>query len=223
MRTRAIAITAAGVLAVGGAGTALAYTGTSLGKKVAGEMLASYKHVHYLAGSHNGNGVVYCAGNPEGVYVGPANDAPAACRGTPGTQSWVETLANGVGVSAVGRTTAGGKPAISFVTTKSGTFWRAAGASCWQHSPSPDSTFVGSPPFGYFPKEYMTVTGMSGGNILLSGTVTGHLKEVDTISASTHEIVGEDIHFLGPYGFVLHTHYHNASAAPVLPDTTPAC
>lgn len=223
MRTRASAGVLTGLIVVMlSAAAAWAYGGSAAGKRLAAQMLASYKHVHYLAGSQHGS-VYYCTAFPEGVYLGQADQALSSCK-TPATDSWVATLSHGRGVSAVGTVAAGGHPNIDWTTSNKGTFWRVAGTSCWQ-SATPDISYVGSPPFGYFPKEYLTIAGHSGANILLVGTAS-HFKETDTISSSTHEIVGEDINFgIGQpaSSWILKTHYRNASTAPAMPAATPVC
>src|SRR5580704_15864289 len=83
------------------ASAALAYTGTTAGKKLAAQMLGSYKHVHYLAGSEHG-GVYYCtSGTFEGFALGAVANLPSTCRARPvtATVSWVATLSDGKGAS----------------------------------------------------------------------------------------------------------------------------
>jgi hypothetical protein len=223
MRNRTLASLIAGALGLAGiaATAAVAYTGSAPGKKLASEMLASYKHVHYLSGAQHGS-VFYCASLPEGVYLGAKTSGANACA-TPAHDAWVATLARGNGVSAVGTVTAPGKPAIHWASSSKGTFTRIGSASCW-HKSSPDPSYVGSPPFGFFSTEHLTVAGRSGPNVLLVGTAS-HFKETDTISSKTHEIVGEDIHFaIGqPQAWTLITSYHNVSKAAAIPKTTPVC
>jgi hypothetical protein len=216
MRTTRTAGLLAGLFAAAGVGAAAgwAYTGTPAGKKLTGQVLASYKHVHAISGTLTGD-VWYCPSIAGGVYVG----ARATTCPTPGTQALVNTLSNGRVAAQQGTVKAHGQPTISFEISHAGSFWKAAGDSCWKHA-APFG--IGATPFGYASNESMSVTGSGGGNVVLTGVVPGVLKEVDTVSASTHEIVAENIHFLGANGYALHTRYHNVSAPKAL-TTTPLC
>lgn len=217
------------LIAVVSAITAQAYTGTSAGKKLAGQMLGSYKHVRYLAGSEHG-GVYYCTvGTLEGFLAGAAADLAPTCRSHPisATVSWEATLSNGKGSSAVGTVVAHGHPTIDFVSSRSGTFYRVGGSKCWVTSTSPDPTYVGYAPFGFFPNEYMTVGSHHGSIVQLIGTMgNGNFKETDTINSHTHHIVGENIHFNiknKTQAWNLITSYSEPSKGPKTPTTKPAC
>jgi hypothetical protein len=203
--------------------TALAYTGTTAGKKLAGQMLGSYKHVHYLAGSEHGS-VYYCThGLLEGFYLGALNPS---CP-VKATVSWVATLSGGKGASAVGTVAAHGHPTIHWVANRHGSFYRAAGSSCWVTSKTVDPTYVGYAPFGYFPDEYLTVGSHHGSNVELTGTMGhGSFSETDTINSHTHHIVGENIHFAiksKTQAWNLITSYTEPSKGPKAPTTTPTC
>jgi hypothetical protein len=191
-----------------------AYTGTRAGKKLTGQVLASYKHVDAISGTLTGD-VWYCPSIAGGVYVGAGT---TTCP-TRGTQTLVNTLSNGRVVAQQGTVNAHAQPTISFEITQAGSFWKAANAGCWMHAAS---FGLGATPFSYFPKESMSITGHHGSSTLLTGTVPGHLKEVDTVSNKTHEIVAEDIQFLGAGAYALHTRYRNVSAPAAL-NTTPLC
>jgi hypothetical protein len=208
---------------------AWAYTGTPAGKKLAGQMLGSYKHVRYLAGSEHGS-VYYCtAGTLEGFLVGPAADLFASCRSHPvaATVSWVATLSNGKGSSAVGTVVAHGHPTIDWVSGRTGSFYRTAGSGCWVTSKSIDPSYVGYAPFGYFPNESLTIGSHHGSNVQLIGTMGhGAFEETDTINSHTHHIVGENIHFnikSKTLAWNLITSYTEPSKGPKTPSTKPAC
>jgi hypothetical protein len=220
---RARAVVAAAIIGGLSATAAWAYTGTSSGKKLAGQMLSSYKHVTYLAGSEHGS-VYYCAsGMPEGFYLGP----PYSGCAVKATVSWVATLSGGKGSSAVGTVVASGHPTIDWVADNRGSFYRAAGASCWVTTNRVDPVFVGSPPFAYFPNEYLTVGSHHGADVQLIGTqANGNFKEIDTIDSHTHHIVGENIQFSIKHpaqAWNLITSYHEPSKGSKAPTTTPAC
>jgi len=207
------------------AAAALAYTGTSAGKKLAGQMLASYKNVHYLAGSVHGS-VYYCPSQIGGYFEAAGSRAPASCRNNSATVSWVNTLSKGNGASAVGTVVSKGKPTITFVASRGATFTQAKGARCWTRQ-SVDYTFVGYAPFGFFPNEYMTVGAKHKNTVDLMGTMPGgHFKETDTIGTKSHQIVSEDIWFnlksSTPAEHLLTT-YHQVSQAPKVPGTSPVC
>lgn len=208
------------------AASALAYTGTPKGKKLAAELLASYKHVHYLAGSIHGS-VYYCPSVVGGYAVETGYAAPSSCLKHPATASWVNTLSNGKGASAVGKVTSNGEPTITFVANPTATYIRAQGAKCWTKQ-AVDYQFVGYPPFAFFKNEHMTVGKKRNGRIQLIGTSSAFngFKETDTLNAKTHQMIGESIYF----GLTnkktedhLLTSYHTASSAPKAPRTTPAC
>jgi hypothetical protein len=205
------------------ASAAWAYTGTTAGKKLAAQMLGSYKHVPYLAGSEHGS-VYYCTrGLPEGFYVGAPNPS---CT-VKGTVSWVATLSGGKGSSAVGTVVAHGHPTIDWVANRHGSFFRAVGSSCWVTSKTVDPMYVGYAPFGFFPNEYLTVGPHHGSNVELTGTMGhGSFSETDTINSHTHHIVGENIHFdikSRTQAWNLITSYNEPSKGPKAPKTTPAC
>jgi hypothetical protein len=210
------------LIAVVSASAAVAYIGTSAGKKLAGQMLSSYKHVRYLAGSEHGS-VYYCtSGLLEGFLVGPKY-SPCPVKAT---VSWVATMSNGKGSSAVGKVVAHGHPTIDWVANRRGSFYRVSGTSCWVTSNRVDATYVGSPPFGYFPKEYLAIGSHRGSNVQLNGTIDGMFKETDTINSHTHHIVGESIHFnikSKTEAWNLITSYSEPSKGPAVPSTTPAC
>jgi hypothetical protein len=208
---------------------AWAYTGTSAGKKLAGQMLGSYKHVHYLAGSEHGS-VYYCtASTLEGFVVGPTAYLDPSCRSHPisATVAWEATLSNGRGSSAVGTVVAHGHPTIDWVTSRSGSSFRVAGSSCWVTSRLIDPSYVGYAPFGYFANEYLTIGSHHGSNVELIGTMGhGDFKETDTINSQTHHIVGENIHFnikSKTQAWNLITSYTEPSKGPKTPSTKPAC
>jgi hypothetical protein len=202
---------------------AWAYTGTPDGKKLAGQVLASYKHVHWLQGSEHGD-IHYCAKAIAGFSEGVT--PPAGCPAK-ATVSWVETLSNGINKSAVGTVVAPGKPTITFVANNAGTFTKAKGNSCWVKK-AKDGSFVGYPPFSFSGDEFMTVGHHIGPNVLLNGSARSGLPthETDTVNSHTHQIVAEDIqiHVMHPT-FVLHliTSYHQVLKAPTVPATTPLC
>ena len=209
------------------AGTALAYKGTPQGKKLARELLASYNHVHYLAGSVHGS-VYYCP-TAIGGYAeeGGGYLAPPACQKHPAKASWVNTLSHGKGVSAVGMVTSKGEPAITFVANKSATFIRAKGSTCWTKQ-SLDYNFVGSAPFAFFNDEYMTVGKKRGDTIQLIGTSSAFngFKEIDSLNSKSHQMIGENIMFGRKdkkTEVQLLTSYHQAKSAPKVPKTAPAC
>jgi hypothetical protein len=207
------------------AGSAIAYTGTTKGKKLAAQLLSSYKHVHYLAGSVHGS-VYYCPEEFGGYFEAPGS-VPASCAKHPAKASWVNTLKHGKGASAVGKVTAKGRPTIAFVAQKSATFIRAQGAKCWTKQKGTDYNFVGLPPFSFFPNEYMTVGHKHHGEVQLIGTMSGGaFKEIDTLNAKTHQMIGESIYFNRNHKAKeqhLLTSYHTAHKAPKVPRTTPVC
>ena len=206
--------------------SALGYGGTRAGKKLAREMLSSYKHVHHLAGSVHGS-VYYCPSFIGGYAEEFAFQAPRSCKKHPATASWVNTLSRGKGVSAVGKVTAKGRPTITFVARKTATFIKARGASCWTKQ-SEDGFFVGSPPFAFFGSEYMTVGRKHNGRIELIGTSKSFngFKEIDTLNAKTHHMIGESI-YVGRNKKRTEQHlitsYHQVPRAPKLPRTAPVC
>jgi hypothetical protein len=216
------------VVLAAAAGTALAYKGTPQGKKLASQLLGSYNHVHYLAGSVHGS-VYYCPSAVAGyAEEGGGYLAPAACRKHPAKASWVNTLSHGKGVSAVGKVTSKGEPTITFVANKSGTFIKAKGSSCWTKQQSFDYNFVGSAPFAFFSSEYMTVGKKSGKTIQLIGTSSDFngFKEIDTLNSKSHQMIGENIMFgrkNKKTEVQLLTSYHTAKGAPRVPKTSPVC
>ncbi len=205
---------------------AIAYKGTSAGRKLAGQLLGSYKHVHYLSGSVHGS-VYYCPSQIGGYYEEAGSTAPLSCLRSPATATWVNTLASGRGASAVGSVAAKGKPTITFVANRNATFIKASGATCWTKQ-GIDYNFVGSPPFGFFSTEYMVVGTRHAGRVDLIGTMAGFqgFKETDTLNATTHQMVGESIYFgLNHPKSEQHllTSYNQVSKAPKLPRTSPVC
>lgn len=205
------------------AGIALGYTGTRQGKKLAAELLASYKHVHYLAGSVHGS-VYYCPQETGGYAELAGFPAPASCASHPAKAAWVNTLSRGKGASAVGTVTAKHRPTIAFVATKTATFIRARGAHCWTKQ-GVDYNFVGYPPFGFFPKEFMTVGSKHHNRIQLIGKMS-NFKETDTLNATTHQMIGESIFFGTNHKATedhLITSYHQAHSKPAVPRTSPVC
>jgi hypothetical protein len=229
MRAARLSIVVGVLVGVLSASAAWAYTGTTAGKKLAGQMLGSYKHVQYLAGSEHG-GVYYCtSGTLEGFSLGSVATLPSKCGAKPvtATVSWVATLSDGKGASAVGTVVAHGHPTIGWVANRHGTFYEPAGSHCWVTSQAVDSTFVGYAPFGFFPAESMSVGGHHGSDVQLIGTMGhGDFKEVDTIDSHTHHIVGENINFAikeRQQAWNLITSYHEPSKGPKTPTTKPAC
>jgi hypothetical protein len=207
------------------AGTALAYQGTPQGKKLAGELLASYNHVHYLAGSVHGS-VYYCP-SAVGGYVeeGGGYLAPASCQKHPATASWVNTLRRDRGRSAVGQVTSKGEPSITFVAKGTTTFIRAKGATCWTQQ---SGNFFEGPLFSFFSDEYMTVGKKRGKTIQLIGTSSDFngFKEIDTLNSKSHQMIGESIYFGRKHKSTevhLLTSYHQAKRAPMVPHTSPVC
>jgi hypothetical protein len=231
MRSRSVRVLVGGCVLVGVCSGGVAWaalSGTSAGKQLARQMLASYKHVHWLHGSEHGD-VHYCPSVAPGYSLGTS--PPAGC-GSKATVAWTQTLSNGKGMSAVGTVIAAGKPTITFVANRQGTFWKAAsslgsGANCWSKA-GQDGTFVGGPPFGFYDVEYLTVGAHIGPNVLLHGTSRNGIpvNETDTINSHTHQMVGEDIHLHTMHPtFLLHliTSYHQVFKAPTVPATTPLC
>jgi hypothetical protein len=206
-----------------------AYTGSPAGKKLAGQMLGSYKHVRYLAGSEHGS-VYYCTDRTlEGFTVGPSAFLAPSCRSHPisATVSWEATLSNGKGSSAVGTVVAHGHPTINWVSNHSGSFYRVGGSGCWVTSKLTDPSYVGYAPFGFFSNEYLTVGSHHGSDVQLIGTMGhGDFQETDTINSHTHHIVGENIHFnikSKTQAWNLITSYSEPSKGPKTPSTKPAC
>lgn len=213
------------LLAVG-AGGAFGYTGTRQGKRLAAELLASYKNVHYLVGSVHGS-VYYCPQETGGYAELTGFPAPASCAKHPAKVAWVNTLSRGKGASAVGTVTASNEPTITFVARKTATFIKPRGAHCWTKQ-SVDYSFVGYPPFAFFPKEYMSVGPKRDNRIDLLGRMSGFggFKETDTLNAQTHQMIGESIFFGTKHKSTedhLLTSYHSTRRAPTVPDTSPVC
>jgi hypothetical protein len=226
-RTVSLTIVAGVALVVLSAALAWAYTGTSAGKKLAGQMLSSYKHVRYLAGSEHGS-VYYCTTErlPEGFWLGPPGQVSPRCR-IPATVSWIATLSDGKGASAVGTVVAHGHPTIDWVAVSHASYYRIAGTKCWVTIHQSDPAYVGYPPFGYFSREYLTLGKRHGSDIQLIGTgENGNFKEVDTINVYNHHIVGEEINFgirTPSQRWNLTTSYSEPSNGPKMPATTPTC
>ncbi len=131
----------------------------------------------------------------------------------------METLSShGTGVSVVGTVTAQNRPTITFVGDTSATFIKARGAHCWTKQIA-DYNFIGTPPFGFFPKEYMSVGATHGNRIKLLGRMK-NFHEVDTLNATSHQMIGESIFFSKDH---LITSYHTTHRAPAVPGTTPVC
>jgi hypothetical protein len=205
---------------------AFAYTGTSAGRRLAGQLLGSYNHVHYLSGSVHGS-VYYCPSQVAGYFEEAGSTAPASCLTSPATATWVGTLSSGRYTSAVGTVVAKHQPTITFVAGRSATFIKASGARCWTKQ-GIDYNFVGSPPFGFFVREYMVVGPKHGADVDLIGTMPSFqgFKETDTLSAKTHQMVGESIYFgLNHPNTEQHllTSYHQVFQAPKIPSTSPVC
>jgi hypothetical protein len=208
------------------AASALGYTGTVAGKKLAGQLLRAYDHVHYLAGSVHGS-VYYCPQEVGGYDELISGTPPPSCAGHPAKASWVNTLSRGKGVGAVGTVAAQGKPTITFVAKKSNTFIRSKGAHCWTKQYT-DYSFVGYPPFAFFPKEYMTAGAKRHNRIKLIGKMSsfGGFMETDTVNATSHQMIGESIYFGHDHPKTqshLITSYHQEHGAPSVPRTSPVC
>lgn len=206
--------------------SALGYTGTRKGKRLTAQLLASYKHVHYLAGSNWGS-VYYCPSQVGGYVVAAGFQPPASCAKHRAKASWVQTLSHGKGVSAVGTVTAKHRPTITFVATNKATFIKAKGARCWTKQYT-DYQFVASPPFGFYPKEYMTVGHKHGNEIDLIGRMSGAggFMETDTLNASSHQMIGESIYWGLDHKQTeehLLSHYHQVHQAAAVPHTHPVC
>ena len=136
----------------------------------------------------------------------------------------MNTLSRGKGVSAVGKVSAKHKPTITFVATSKGTFIKAQGAGCWTEqevngSPEIDYNFVDSAPFGFVPKESMSVGRKHGNRIELIGRMSafGGFMETDTLNAETHQMIGESIFFGRKHKATevhLSSSYHTTHTAP---------